>query len=68
MKNNIEIVRKRICRKTFNSSTSTLNEASYIDLNWIDFNTECDRKLLKFFFKLQKLFLSEPEALDNFLF
>ena len=67
-KKHLEVLRRRISRKTFFTSNSTFKEAVYIDLNWLNFETEYDKKFIKFFYKLQSFCLNNPNSLDNFLF
>ena len=52
-KNKIEELRRKISIVVMKSPTSSFNEASNIDLDWLDFNSESDKKFLNFHFKIQ---------------
>ena len=52
-KNKIEELRRKISIAVMKSPTSSFNEASNIDLDWLDFNSESDIKFLNFYFKIQ---------------
>ena len=68
MKYKIEILRRRICRKAFKSAVSSINEATYIHLNSIHFETECDSKFLKFNLKMKESRDKNKSNLDTMLF
>lgn len=38
-------------QKMFRGSNATFNEASYVDLNWLNFEKDCEKKMIKFYFK-----------------
>ena len=67
MKQEIEKLRRRISRIGFSSMVCSFNEATNIDLNWLQFDAECDIRFLKYYHKLRRRIAANPGGLDSFL-
>ena len=60
-------MRRKISRNNFDSANWSFNEATNIDLNWMEFDAECDVRFLKYYYKLKTRTDSKPGGLDAFL-
>ena len=63
----VERLRRKITRIGFGAATTSFNEATNIDLNWQTFDAECDKRFLKFYYKLKNTCDANPGGMDNFL-